>query len=177
MDRGSAARSTAVSSINSYDPDYRRALRATSCWRGHCLGPKPGPTMWGVARAPACRLRAPWPPSRRGHGRGWSGRWTQPGRPPGWPGRGCTGIIASGGRGEKSAPRRRSAPSRGKHRSGGPAASGRSQRSWRWWRRKTGVGGRRATGPQAPGGRTGGGSPGRRPCSPTGVGGSWSVGV
>jgi len=154
-----------------------RLPRAISCWIGTSIFPKNGPGTRRVARPQGFQTSAPWPPSRSGHGRGWSGRLTRPCRPPGWPGIVCTGIIDRCGSGWQSAPRRMSAPSRGKHRSGVPVASGRSQRSWRWWRRRTGVAGGLGTGPQALAGMTGGGSHGLRRSSHPGVGGSWSVGV
>jgi len=178
--RGRTARARDGRARGAWPPGGGGALgarRATAGGSGPGLGPQEGAPPWGVARALACRRRAPWPPRHSGPGRGGRGRWTRPGRPPGWPGRGGTGRSDRGGRGGPRAPRRRSAPSRGTPRSGGPAARGRSQRSWRCGRRQPGGGGRRVPGPKAPGGLPGGGAHGRRHGRPPGGGGAWSVGV
>jgi hypothetical protein len=148
-----------------------------SGWIAHSLCPKSGQTRQSAARAQGCLLSGPVRPSRNWPGRGGSAPSTRASRRPGWPVRVCTGLIARCGTAWQRAPTRMSWPSRGKNRSGGPVASGRSQRSWRCWRRRTGGDCGRVTGPQAPDGMTGGGSPWRHRYRPTGVGGSWSVGV
>ena len=154
-----------------------QARRAMSDWIAHSLCPKSGQTSQSAVRAQGCLRSGPVRPRRHWPARGWSAPSTRASRRPGWPGRVCTGSIDRCGTGWQRAPTRRSWPSRGKHRSGVPVASGRSQRSWRWWRRRTGVAGGLGTGPQALAGMTGGGSHGLRRSSHPGVGGSWSVGV
>jgi hypothetical protein len=154
-----------------------RVPRAMACSIVRALSPKHGPTTKRAARAQAFPRRAAVRPRRSARRRGCSVPWTRASRPPGERGRVSMGTIGRDGDGGRSTTPPLSWPSREKPMSGVLAGHRRSQRSWQRGRRRVGVGCGLATGPKVLAGRTGGGSPWPRRCSPPGDGGSGCAGV